>query len=502
MRRLRILLASTAALTAAVLIHAQGTPPAAPLMLLTREGRRPIPTILQSGQEFIALDDVASLFQASIKEDTLAGGVTVSYKGRTVVASMQQPMASVNGRLVALPAPAARLANRWFVPVEFVSRALGMIYDSRIELRKPSRLLIVGDLRVPRVTARIESPGPPTRVVISIAPPAPASTTNEGTRVLVRIDADALDLSLPPNATGLVEQIRPGEQPTTVAIQLKGAGPVNVSTETVGTATRLTLDIAAAGAATEPAPTPEPPAPLPPPDPELPSLVVPRAVLQTIVIDPGHGGNDPGVAGTAGTVEKQITLDVGRRVKALIEARLGIRVVLTREDDRRVSLDERAALANNSKAGLLISLHANAAFAPSISGAEVFYESPDAELDAARREAEAASVTVPVLGGGARTIDVVRWDLAQARHLQSSQTLAGLLEDELRTRVPLGPRSLHQAPMRVLAGANMPAALIEIGYLSNPAQEKQAASADYQMAITQAIYETVLRFRAHLESEP
>jgi N-acetylmuramoyl-L-alanine amidase len=219
-----------------------------------------------------------------------------------------------------------------------------------------------------------------------------------------------------------------------------------------------------------------------------------------MVIDPGHGGNDTGVVGTGGMAEKQMALDVARRVKSLIEARLGIRVVLTREDDRRVSLDERAALANNNKASLLISLHANAALAPSVAGAEVFYESLDPELEAARRAAEANSVTLPVLGGGTRTIDVVRWDLAQARHIDSSQVLANFLEDELRTRVPLGPRPLQQAPMRVLAGANMPAALIEMAYLTNPAQEKRASSSDYQVSISQAIYETVLRFRAHLEA--
>jgi N-acetylmuramoyl-L-alanine amidase len=498
LRRQRIPFASTAALLAAVLIHAQGSPPAAPLMLLSRQGRRPVPTILQSGQELIALDDVASLFQVTVKEDPLAGGVTVSYKGRTVVASMQQPMASVEGRLVALPSPAVRSGTRWFVPVEFLSRALGSIYDSRIALRKPSRLLIVGDLRVPRVTARIESPGPPTRVVLSIAPPAAASTSNDGSRVVVRIDADALDVSLPASGAGLVEYIRPGEAPTSLAVQLKGAGPVNVSTDTTDTGTRITLDIASADAPTEPAPPPaeEPADPTPP----APPLTIPRAMLETMVLDPGHGGDDSGVTGPGGTSEKQITLEVARRVKALIEARLGIRVVLTRENDRVVTLDERAALANNSKAGLLISLHANAAFAPSLSGAEVFHESLDPELDAARRAAEANSVTLPVLGGGARTIDVVRWDLAQARHLDTSQVLAGLLEDELRTRVPLGPRPLQQAPMRVLSGANMPAALVEVAYLTNPEQEKQASSAEFQMSITQAIYETVLRFRAYLEA--
>ena len=75
------------------------------------------------------------------------------------------------------------------------------------------------------------------------------------------------------------------------------------------------------------------------------------------------------------------------------------------------------------------------------------------------------------------------------------------LETLLRSRVPLGPRPLHQAPMRVLAGANMPAALVEMAYLTNPDQEKQASSAEYQMSITQAIYETVLRFRAYLEAQ-
>jgi N-acetylmuramoyl-L-alanine amidase len=498
LRRQRILFASTAALLAAVLIHAQGSPPAAPLILLTRDGRRPVPTILQSGQELIALDDVASLFQVSIKEDTLAGGVTVSYKGRTVLASIQQPMASVNGRLVALPSPAVRSGTRWFVPVEFLSRALAAIYDSRIELRKPSRLLIVGDLRVPRVNVRIESPGPPTRVVLTVSPPVAASTSHDSSRVLVRIDADALDMSLPPEGAGLVEQIRLGELPTAVAVQLKGAGAVNVSTDTTNTGTRITLDIAAADAPTEatPPPPPDPADPIPP----VPPLAIPRTVLQTMVLDPGHGGDESGVTGPGGTLEKQVTLEVARRIKALIEARLGIRVVLTREDDRRVTLDERAALANNSKAGLFISLHANGAVAPSMSGAEVFHQSLDPELDAARRLAEANSVTLPVLGGGTRTIDVVRWDMAQARHLDTSQVLAGLLEDELRSRVPLGPRPLQQAPIRVLAGANMPAALVEIAYLTNPAQEKQAASAEYQMSITQAIYETVLRFRAYLEA--
>ena len=180
----------------------RGPRPATPLTLLTREGRRPIPTIVLSGQELVALDDVAALFQVAVREDTLAGGLTITYRGRTIVVSSDQPMASVSGRVVALPSPAVRSGNRWFVPLDFLPRALGPIYDSRIELRRPSRLLIVGDLRVPRITARIDMPGPPTHATVEIAPAAPVVVTTEPGRVVVRIEADALDLSLPGGGGG------------------------------------------------------------------------------------------------------------------------------------------------------------------------------------------------------------------------------------------------------------------------------------------------------------
>jgi N-acetylmuramoyl-L-alanine amidase len=219
------------------------------------------------------------------------------------------------------------------------------------------------------------------------------------------------------------------------------------------------------------------------------------------VIDPGHGGDDIGVKGGS-TIEKTVTLEVARRVKTLIEARLGLRVVLTREEDRAVPLDERASLANNNKADLFVSLHGNASFVPSLSGAEVFYLAVDEEVDAVRRAAQADSVALPVLGGGTRTIDVVRWDMAQARHLESSAVLARLLEEELRTRVPMGPRPVQRAPLRVLVAANMPAVLLEMAYLTNAQQAQQAASAEFQTAVAQALYEMVLRFRAHLEGAP
>ena len=111
---------------------------------------------------------------------------------------------------------------------------------------------------------------------------------------------------------------------------------------------------------------------------------------------------------------------MARRLRGLIEARLGVRVILTRDDDRAVGADERAALANNSKADLFLSLHANAAPSPAVAGAEVFHLRLDREGEDARRAAEAEAVSLPVLGGATREIEVIQWDLAQARHVEAS----------------------------------------------------------------------------------
>src|SRR5688572_17105179 len=181
-----------------------------------------------------------------VAEDAPTGGVTVSYRGRTIVLSAEQSIASVNGRIVTLPGPITRAGRRLMVPVEFLSRALGPIYDRRIDLRRPSRLLIVGDMNVPRVVARIDAVGPPTRAIIEVTPPAAVTVASDAGRAIVRIDADALDLTLPAGG-GLIEQIRAGDQPNTVAVVLGGgAGTPRTATITSDGAARVMIDVPAA----------------------------------------------------------------------------------------------------------------------------------------------------------------------------------------------------------------------------------------------------------------
>jgi N-acetylmuramoyl-L-alanine amidase len=485
--------------------HAQGTAPASPLTLVTREGRRAISSTLLNGQEFIGLDDLAALFQLSVREDALAGGVTVAYKGRTVVASADQPMVSINGRVVALPAPPVRAGRRLLVPLDFIPRAIAPIYDAPIELRRASRLLIVGNVRVPRVAIRLDAAGPPTRLTLDVVPPLVVSTAADAGRVLIRVDADALDIATTPAGAGLIDQIRAGDQTTTIAIALNArAGMPRISTMATNESTRVLLEVPLAASQETAAPPPPPPPAPTAPAPEVPTPLpgTRTARLQTMVVDAGHGGEDTGVHGPKGTLEKQVTLEAARRLKTLVESRLGVRVVMTRDDDRAVSLDERDAIANNSKADLFLSLHANASPSASVKGAEVYYLRLDRAGEDARRNAAATELILPVVGGITRPIDIIPWDLAQASHVDASSRFASMLEEELEKRVPPGPRPLQQAPMRVLSGANMPAALVEMVYLTNGEQEQRVKSDEFQGGIVQAMYDAIVRFKTYLDASP
>ena len=423
------------------------------------------------------------LFGVAVQEDTLAGGVTVSFRGRTIVASANRPIISANGRVVTLSSPVVRSGRRWLVPIDFLSSALATIYDRRIELRRASRLVVVGDVRLPRVSVVIASAGPPTRAEVEIAPSAPVVVAAEPGRLLVRIDADGLDLAALPPGAGLVERIRPGDQPNSVAVLLTdAAGQGRASVATANNVTRVLIEVPAASESRSPIPDPRPPIPDPRPSTPDPRVATPGSrAWQTIAIDPGHGGDDVGVRGARGAEEKQLTLDVARRLRALVEARLGLRVILTREDDRSLSLDERAAVANNGKANLLISLHVNGSRGPASSGAEVFHLQLDRESEEVVRAAASEGVVLPSLGGGQRRLDLIPWDLAQARYLDDSARLAEVLQEELqRQQVPMSEHPLRQAPLRLLSAANMPAALVEVAYLTNPQQENRLGTDEFK----------------------
>ena len=478
---------------------AQGPQSPAPYTVLSREGRQPLATRVVNGQEMVSVDDLARLFKLTAREDPATGGLTITAATGTIVLTAGQDIASVAGRLISLPAAPAREGRTWFVPVDFISRALAPVAGTRIDLRKPSRLILLGDIRMPRVAGRIDPSPALARLIFDVAPATPHTLTQEANRLLLRFEADALDASLPASSVpDLIAAVRP-EGPAGIAIDLGPRFATFRSTESPGVAGGTRIVIEVTGKTTEPAPG-SPGAPATPPgvpSPEPPPLLdlAPPGTLRTVVIDPGHGGADEGSRGPAGGAEKHVTLSVARRLKGALEGRLGVRVILTRDGDSAVGLDERAALANNNKADLFISLHANASVRPAASGAEVFFLSLQEYGIEAQRAAAAPRESLPVFGGGTRDIEVVQWRFAQARHIQQSETLARIVEAALRSRITLTPRSLQQAPFRVLVGANMPAVLVEMGFMTNAEQERQLTSDAYQNEVVQALVESIVQFR-------
>ena len=216
--------------------------------------------------------------------------------------------------------------------------------------------------------------------------------------------------------------------------------------------------------------------------------------IQLIVVDAGHGGSETGAKGPSGLLEKDVTLDMAKRIQAGLASRLGVRVILTRETDKQVSLDDRTALANHERADLFLSIHVNASPATKASGAETYFLSYQATDDEARAAAALENKTIGV-DPGSQALGMVLWDLAQSQYLAESSKLAEAIQENLNELLRIESRGVKQAPFKVLMGATMPAVLVEIGFITNSEEEARLKDSSYREKIAQAIIDSVAAFK-------
>ncbi len=213
---------------------------------------------------------------------------------------------------------------------------------------------------------------------------------------------------------------------------------------------------------------------------------------QIIVIDPGHGGEEEGAVGPSGLKEKDVTLSVAKKLKNIIEQRTGIKVFLTRDGDQGKSLDERISISNNLKANLFISIHANASVRKNAKGAETYFLSLNATDEDAKRLSEIENLGEDL--GENSDLKLILWDMAQSAFLKQSSLLAELIQGELNSLLRTKDRGVKQAPFKVLTGLTSPAILVEIGFITNPDEEKKLRSESFQENIAEAIYRGILKF--------
>ena len=231
-----------------------------------------------------------------------------------------------------------------------------------------------------------------------------------------------------------------------------------------------------------------------------PSHKINLSKIRRIVVDPGHGGHDPGAVGSGGAQEKDIVLAIGLKLRQLLKEELGLDVVMTRSGDVFIPLEERTAIANKVNADLFVSVHANAANNRNASGIETYY------LNLAKTE-KAAQLAAKENGTSLEKVSVLQailFDLMANYKLNDSAHLANDVQKSLHKKI----RGLHadvknlgvkQGPFYVLVGATMPSILVETAFLSNAQEESRLMEAEYQDATAAGIMEGIRSYISSLK---
>ena len=206
--------------------------------------------------------------------------------------------------------------------------------------------------------------------------------------------------------------------------------------------------------------------------------------VRTIVLDPGHGGDDPG-ASRRGLREKDLALDITLRLRDLIRKKERYEVSLTREDDTFIRLEARTAFANQVEADLFCSIHVNAARSPVLNGVETYYLS-------LATDDESRAVAAFENRMGKRTVgemERILGDFLKMANVPESRRLAGRVQDRLVAATGARSLGVKRAPFVVLVGARMPAILVEVGFISHKKENDRLGSKQYRQTIAKAIYE-------------
>ena len=328
----------------------------------------------------------------------------------------------------------------------------------------------------------------------------------------VRAEFTAAQLANPPR---LVVELKPPARPVSQAPKTESPAP----------------KASQAKAAPTPAETPPPPAPAIKPEPPTGGASAPAAAsrgatppvqervgvpakrgpagssslvralglkLGKVVIDPGHGGHDTGTISKSGLMEKDLVLDIALRLGALLEERLNAEVIYTRKDDTFVPLEARTAFANEQKADLFISIHANSGVT-SATGFETYYLNFGAskwDLDVAARENASSERTIHELESLIEKI--LKKEKADESREFATAVQSALFKDMVRANRQLRSRGVRSAPFLVLIGANMPSILVEIAFLSNPNEERLLKQDSYRQRLAEALAKGVSQYASTL----
>jgi N-acetylmuramoyl-L-alanine amidase len=439
-----------------------------------------LPTISHEGRSYVELSRVAESLKSRLEATAESTQARLRTATQVITFTRNWARILVDGAPMVLDAPVVVRKGVWLVPETFMAQVVPKL---GLAVTQPS----------PPVVAQVPAPAPAsaatledlrtrsypsfTRLVVETSAPVTHRVESSAGRELrIRLLGLAGAVQVDPIGDGLVEEVRLERAGADALLRVTFEGAAGeLRAATLADPPRLVLDFS------------------------RPSEPATRArqgatPLRTIVIDAGHGGHDSGAVGPGGLMEKELVLEVTRRVARMLTDRLGVKVLLSRDGDHFVTLRDRTSFANRERADLFVSIHANAHRVVASEGVEVYFLSSEATDNASRQVAAAENSVVQfekaANGGAAGRSDIVKtilWELAQSEFQSESSRLAETVLDSMTESLRIPNRGVKQAGFYVLGGAAMPAILIEIGFVTNPKEEKRLKDARYRDEIARAI---------------
>ena len=467
------------------------------LVLVAGTASAGLPTVTHEGRSYVELTKLAEAVRGRLEAP--ADGPNAYLRTPTIVVTFTRnwQRVLVNGAPIVLDSPVRVRKGVWLVPQVFEQTVMPKLIASAPTAaaspadkteRKPAP---PPELRPEPVTLeelRYRSYPSFTRIVLEASGPVVHRVdSNSGKETRVRILALSGEPAVHEINDGFIDEARLERAGPDALLRVTFEGaPGEVRASTLADPPRLVLDFM------RPAePTPKT------------GTLTP---LRTIVLDAGHGGHDPGAVGPGGLMEKDLVLDVTRRVAKLVRDRLDVKVLFSRDGDHFVTLRDRTSFANRERADLFVSIHANAHREAWSSGVETYFLSSEATDNTARQVAALENAVVQLekpaaasarAGTRMDTVKQILWDLAQSEFQLESSRLAEVVQDSMTQVLRMPNRGVKQAGFYVLGGAAMPAILVEIGFVTNPKEERRLKDSRYRDEVAQAIAAGLAAYKRH-----
>ena len=452
----------------------------------------PLPTVTHDGRSYVELTRLAASLQTKGSSPAKVVATPASTRaqlragGKVVTLTRNWAQVLVDGKPVLLDAPVRVRQGVWLVPESFVDRVVPTLMAATPAGLGSSRVA-AAPAEVGLEDVRVRSYPSFTRIVVETSAAVSHRVESSGPKeARVRLIGLGSGVHTQEIGDGLIAEVRVDRAGSDGVLRVVYEGTAGtIRAITLADPPRIVLDVAR---------------PVDPGQRESREQLTP---LKTIVLDAGHGGHDSGATGPTGLMEKDLVLDVTRRVAKLVEARLGLKVLLTRDSDNFVTLRDRTSYANRQHADLFVSIHANAHREAAADGVETYFLSSEATDSTARQVAALENGVVQLeqptgRGPSQGQVDIVKailWDLAQSEFQVESSRLAEVVHDSMTQSLRISNRGVKQAGFYVLGGAAMPAILLEIGFVTNPREERKLKDTKYRDEIARAIFAGLTEYK-------